>query len=303
MIGRIAIVVAGIGVLSGATFFAYRATVLEASPPLAITQTDIRRIDSEAFRLVARAHLSEDAAFALYERLARLEAAYLTRLQERGVLEGSIAPLAEQVLCDALPEECIYLWKTFDDYRAHADPVVRADTDTVLRTDAGAGEAATAHAPAAFVLEEEESQYDAMMAERTAQQARAALIWYAGEGTRRTPGILLDLVSGYLALDTNRSVLAFAQMRADILSRAYRVYRAAEAQSNAYVSPQENERAFPSSLAALRAATKLLRPQLHAQGQKDLDAELLEAQDALWWSGAYYDYALKDALSETMFVP
>src|SRR3989338_7360136 len=71
----------------GGSFFASRATVLEASPPLAITQTDIRRIDSEAFRLVARAHLSEDAAFALYERLARLEAAYLTRLQERGVLE------------------------------------------------------------------------------------------------------------------------------------------------------------------------------------------------------------------------
>ena len=302
MRGMLSVII--LGVLLGASFFAYRGVVRTAATPLLVTQDEIRRLDTEAFRLVARARLSEDAAFALYERLARLEAEYITRLGQRGdALEGSIAPLAERVLCDALPNQCVYIWKTFDDYRAQSDVVVRADIDMVLRGDAGAGSVPSRTVPSLFSLEDEQARYAAMISSRTAPQARAALIWYAGEGTRRTPGIITDLVSGYLALDKERSVVSFAQVRAEILSNAYRTYRAAEASSDAYSSPQEDGSAFPSSLAALRDVVTLLQPYLTTQGIKDIDAELLEARNALWWSGAYYEYALSDAMTVAAPLP
>ncbi|OGG61256.1 hypothetical protein A3C87_01510 [Candidatus Kaiserbacteria bacterium RIFCSPHIGHO2_02_FULL_49_34] len=299
-----------------ATVFMYRITLLRASPPLMATHAEIRRIDAEAFRLVAKARLSEDDAFALYERLARLESAYIQRLAtregeeafEKRELKGSIAPVAEKVLCDALPDECIYLWKTFDDYRASLDEVIRADTDFVLRAEEAFVVGKDTDTPLTSTLddtlrEEEQEQYDAMLAARTPAQARAALIWHAGEGTRRTPGVLLDLISGYLSLDTERSLAQYVELRSEILTAAYRLYLDAETSHAAYVSPRATNESFPSSLIALRGATLALNTLISEQGKKDLAAELAEARNSLWWSGAYYEYAINDAMTRTLQLP
>lgn len=266
-----------------------------------VSVAEIRRMDHEAFRIVSRAPHTEAETFALYARLAQQERRFIALSYAlSGEARGSIVPIAHRVICEALPDDCVFLWRTLDDYRAFDDEYTMALTEAVMKESSVAtGGIPDEQAFSSQVFSETDGKdaYETMIRSRTPEEVRAATLWSAGEGTRQAPGILLDLIDGYLALDANRSIGDYAVARSNLMIHAYEAYQGTReiAAHSAYPVLPGREIALPAMVAALRAMSLHLRPLLHERAQKDLDTEVVDATNAFLWSGNYYPQAVHEA--------
>ncbi len=270
-------------------------------PDFSVSVAELRRMDHEAFRIISRAPHTEAETFALYTSLTQLERRFVAlSYAVSGSARGSIVPLAHRIICKALPDDCVFLWRTLDDYRAFDDAYTIALTDAVMQSAAAITTRTVPElslTPAVFSVEGADAEYETMHAGLTAEDRRAATLWSAGEGTRQAPGILLDLIDGYLALDTTRSIGDFAVARGNLMVHAYDAYRGTGvfAVRAGYPVVHGQEHSLPYMVVALHAMAPHLRPLLHERAQIDLDTEIQDATNAFSWSGNYYPAAVREA--------